>query len=124
MIANSMSHWLALAVAVVANVAANTALKVAMSSVTGNSGKVAFLQLLSLGSFWIGLVFAGILLVSYLLALKSIPVSIAYVCVTSLAMVGLVIVEKGLFGVQVGPAKIAGILLVIAGVWLLSRTSQ
>jgi multidrug transporter EmrE-like cation transporter len=81
----------------------------------------AIYQLLSQMSFWIGLTFAGVLLTSYLIAIRDIPVSIAYVAVTSLAMVGLVIIEASFHSAGLGLSKILGMSLVVAGVFLLTK---
>lgn len=114
-------YWGALVVAVIANVTANTALKIAMASISPDSDKGVALQVLGTASFWVGLFFCGILLVSYLAAIRSLPVSVAYVLVTSLAMVGLVIVERILLGVPLETARILGMGLAICGVWLMTR---
>lgn len=81
--------WAALALAIMANVAANTSLKQAMISVSTDSDKSILLQVLAVPSFWIGLVFAGVLLLSYLVAIRNMPVGTAYAFTTSLAMVGI-----------------------------------
>jgi multidrug transporter EmrE-like cation transporter len=111
----------ALVVAVIASVAANTAFKLAVASISSNSDKGAILQILSQVSFWAGLFFAALLLISYVSAIRGVAVSIAYVTLTSLAMVGLVVVDRGLFGVPVDIAKIFGMALAISGVWLMTR---
>ena len=64
--------WIALCVAILANVGANISLKKAVSSTPESSdSKIELLfNLLSLKSFWLGIVMAGVLFVSYLLAIK------------------------------------------------------
>lgn len=115
--------WAALALAIMANVAANTSLKQAMISVSTDSDKSILLQVLAVPSFWIGLVFAGVLLLSYLVAIRNMPVGTAYAFTTSLAMVGIIIVEHRLFGTPVGMSKAAGIAFVALGVWLMTRAA-
>ncbi len=56
--------WAALVVATIANIVADTSLKQAMISVDTNLDKIILLQVLGLVSFWIGLVFASVLLLS------------------------------------------------------------
>jgi multidrug transporter EmrE-like cation transporter len=116
-------YWGALLVAVMANVVANSAFKVAVSAASARSGRLLSLELLAQGSLWIGVAFAFVLLVAYLVALRGLPASIAYVGVSTLAVVGLVIVDKALFGVPVGASKLAGIALAVAGVWLIAKAT-
>jgi multidrug transporter EmrE-like cation transporter len=115
--------WIVLLVAVAANVTANISLKLAMSS-QPSEGEARLLRLFTQGSFWVGLLAAGVLLVSYLLALRTIAVSTAYVAVTSLAMIGLVLAERKVFGAPIDASKLAGMACVVVGVWLLARTPQ
>jgi multidrug transporter EmrE-like cation transporter len=115
-------YWIALIIAVASNVTSNISLKIAMSEISPTSEKATLLQIIELKSFWIGIFFAGALLCSYLFAIRTLPVSIAYAVVTSLAMVGLLIMERVIFGTTIDTTKLIGIALVIAGVFLLTRT--
>ena len=92
-----------------------------MVSVNSDSNKSVFVQVLTQPSFWIGLVFAGILLLSYLAAIRNIPVGTAYAFTTSLAMVGIIVVEHRLFGTSISTSKSAGIAFVALGVWLMTK---
>lgn len=123
MISGKLIYLGAIAVAVLANVTANIALKMAMAALVPGSPKAKIFQLLELVSFWVGLCAAGLLLVSYLVALRSGPVSVAYITVTSLAMVGLVFVEKSFFGSSIEMAKILGVCLVISGMILVTKNT-
>lgn len=118
---NLYFSWAALALAVTANVVANASLRQAMVSVNSDSNKSVFVQVLTQPSFWIGLVFAGILLLSYLAAIRNIPVGTAYAFTTSLAMVGIIVVEHRLFGTSISTSKSAGIAFVALGVWLMTK---
>ena len=114
-------YWTALAIAIASNVGANVALKTAMTSL-GQGGEGPFLlRALQQVSLWVGLALAGVLLLSYLFAIRHIPVSIAYISVTSLAMVGLLIADLTWFGQPVSLGKLVGVCLVIGGVWLIAR---
>lgn len=123
MISHKVFYWGALAVAVIANISANTALKMTMTSVSGGSGKEIILGVLTRTSFWVAVALLGVLLVSYLAALRSVPVSLAYVAVTSLALVGLVIVERVFLGSPLGATKLFGVVLVVFGVILMAKGS-
>jgi hypothetical protein len=52
MTSERLLYWGALAVAVIANVSANTALKITMASISTDSAKGTVLQVLTKGSFW------------------------------------------------------------------------
>ncbi len=116
-----MLYWGPLMLAVVANVGANIALKTAMVSVSAPTNKEMIFQIVEKTSFWIGIACAGILLLSYLVAIRQMPVSNAYITVTSLAMVGLVSVEWLAYGTPLGISKILGMVLVICGISLLTK---
>ena len=113
--------WAAIVLATIASIVANTSLKQAMITVDASLDKSTLLQVLGLASFWIGLVFAGVLFLSYLVAIRHLPVGTAYAVITSLAMAGIIIVESRLFGTPVSTLKAAGIAFVALGVWLMAR---
>lgn len=113
--------WAALVLAIIANVVANASFKQAMISVDTSLDKSILLQVLALASFWIGLGFAGVLILSYLFAIRHFPVGTAYAVTTSVAMAGIIIVESRLFGTPVSTSKAAGIAFVALGVWLMAR---
>ncbi len=113
--------WAALVLAIIANVVANASFKQAMISVDTSLDKSIFLQVLALASFWIGLGFAGVLILSYLFAIRHFSVGTAYAVTTSLAMAGIIIVESRLFGTPVSTSIAAGIAIVALGVWLMAR---
>lgn len=121
MMSGKFVYYTALLIAVFANVAANISLKVAVSRLTIDSVKMTIFHLLEQITFWIGLGSAAVLLAFYLVAIRNGPVSVAYVFVTSLAMIGMVLVEYRFFGVPLGAMKMLGILLVISGVMLVGK---
>ena len=114
-------YWAALLLAVLANVGANAALKAAMTSIPEDAGDGKWLAVLERGSFWLGIALLGVVFVSYLFALRSLPVSVAYVAITSLAMIGAIAVESYFYGIPVGLGKAAGICFIITGIWLITR---
>lgn len=118
---NAYLSWAALIFAVAANIAANIWLKKAMVTVDTSLGKGLFLQVLGSASFWAGGFFACLLLISYLSAIRHLPVGTAYAFTTSLAMAGIIVAENRLFGTHIGTSKAAGMALVALGVWLMAR---
>ena len=113
--------WTALALAIAANVGANTAFKSAVASLSLRPGESPPLQLLRSGDLWIGLVLSAVLLASYLVAIRQIPISVAYLTVSALAMVGLVVVDSMFFGLKLGVHNLLGIGLVIVGLALVTK---
>ncbi len=111
--------WLALIIAVSANVASNHAFKMAVSRWTSD-GEGHWWTLIVDPVFWIGLGLAGVLLGAYLYALRAIPLSIAYPSVTGLAMVGIAITGTQILGESLSQSNIAGIGLIAVGVFLLA----
>lgn len=115
--------WVALIVATLANVISNTALKKAMSSIDAGIERNVALQLASQTSLWIGLFSALVLLLSYLFAIRTISVATAYASTTSLAMVGILILESRILGTTIGFTKIFGMMFVACGIVLLTWTA-
>jgi multidrug transporter EmrE-like cation transporter len=113
--------WTALALAVAANIGANTSLKIAVASLSPHADESLPVQLLRNGYLWIGLALAAALLVSYLVAIRHIPMSVAYLALSALAMIGLVMVDSTFFGLKLGILNLMGIGLVIAGLALVTR---
>jgi multidrug transporter EmrE-like cation transporter len=117
----SWVHWLALALGVTFNIAANVFFKEAMRSGSPNLGLQAYvLGLLGCGWLWLGVLSSVALLGSYLYALRAVPLVIAYPTVTGLAMVGIALVSSTFLGTTLVMWHYLGILLVVGGVTLLS----
>lgn len=116
-----MSHWLALASCVAANIGANACFKHLMA---GRALRLDAAGLFSLAMepwLWAGLGLAGVLVVTYLSALTVLPVGVAYPVVTSLATAGVVVMGALIFGESVKVTGLIGIALIIAGVVLVAR---
>jgi len=114
-----MSYWIALFACLIANVSSNIAFKRAMDGTQIEASWNGLLSFIGQPWLWIGGVCAGTVLLSYLYALKGVPMSVAYPTVTSLATVGVAIAGHLIFGEALGARSIAGIVLVVAGVSLL-----
>lgn len=113
--------WIALVLAVVANIGSNAALKRAVASLSPDAAEGPVVQLLRNGYLWIGLTLAAVLLISYLAVIRHFPISVAYLTVTALAMVGLVVVDATFFGLKLGVLNLLGIGLVMVGLALVLR---
>lgn len=113
--------WVALVVAVFANIMSNVALKIGVHSVDMKGDKHTFLSIIENPWLWGGVILAGVLLVSYVYALKGIALSVAYPSVTALSIVGISIISHWFLGERFGLGKGVGLLLVAAGVYLLCQ---
>jgi len=114
--------WIFLAIAIVANVLTNVALKRAAQSVEVFSFPKLLLDLMTSSWMWVGFVSALVLVACYMLAIRSLPLSVGYVSVTSMAMVGITLVGV-LTGTEVlSLPRVIGICLVLAGVVLVGSS--
>jgi len=111
--------WIALVVAILANILANSLLKKAVLRTTVTESGNLITGLIIQPYFWAGIVSAGILLGAYLLALRSIPLSICYTTVTALAMIGLILTGAVWFDESLSLMKIIGTILVATGLFVI-----
>ena len=114
-------YYIALFVAIGANVFANLAFKFAMQSSALSMGKRSIMVLLANPWIWVGLLNATILLGCYLYAIRGIEISVAYPTVTAIAMIGLAFFGAWLFSESLTLPKIIGIGLVIFGIFLITQ---
>lgn len=114
-------YWSALLFAVCANICTNVSFKLAVQQLTGPFDIRVFLVS---PWAWAGLISGLLLLSSFTVAIRGIELSIAYPAVTGLAMVGILVIGYFLFSETLNLQKVAGIGLVIAGVFLLSQIKQ
>ena len=85
----------------------------------GASAPDFFAQLLDWHTL-VGLGFYGAATVCYLIAIRRIPLSVAFPSI-SLSYIVVVIIGGIVFGEAVTVAKIAGVVLIGVGVWVLNR---
>ena len=112
-----------LVIAVIANTCTNIAFKYAVINPSFQAEDAKWNALLFDPWLWAGGVSGCILLGSYLSAIRTIDLGIAYAAVTSLALVLLTAASALLFGEQMDVRKLIGIALVISGVTLLTVKS-
>ena len=121
---SSSGAWLWLLLAAIANVAANLLLKMAAS--TGSNSAQASAAAHSIFYRWgplgLGIGLAGCLLVFYMMALRTMPVSLAYPIVTGSAMIGLALFSHVLFGEALGTLKVLGIGTIVCGTIMIQHS--
>lgn len=115
-----MPYWLALAAAITTSLIGQVLLKSGASGAVAASG--GFLDQLLRPATMIGLVCYGGAALLYIVALRKIPMSVALPC-TAASYVVIALVGWAVFGESLGPAKIAAIALISAGVALLATTA-
>jgi multidrug transporter EmrE-like cation transporter len=122
--------WLFLVLAVIANVAANLALKQGVNRIVRDGAGGSTLDHVRLALvepwLWLGGLFAATLLGCYLIALARLPLTLTYTTVTISAMVSIAFAAHVLQGEPFGMTKAAGLALASAGILLLAlgaRTS-
>lgn len=114
-------HWFLLALAVAANVATNVLLKKTMTTIDAQFGVGLLRQALASPWLWASFAAGGTLLGSYVLALRTVDLSLSYALVTSAALVGITLASALVFGEALSLAKIAGVALIVSGIVLVSR---
>jgi small multidrug resistance pump len=113
-------YWLALAAAITTSLIGQVLLKFGASGAVAAAG--GFLDQLLRPATMIGLVCYGGAALLYIVALRRIPMSVALPC-TAASYVVIALVGWSVFGESLGPAKIAAIALISAGVALLATTA-
>jgi len=115
-----MSHWIALLVAVAANVAANIAFKSFVQNADLGWNRSSFFAAIAQPTLWMGLGLGIVLLGTYLYALKAIPISVAYTAATTLSIVAVTTAGILIYGEAFGPRLVLGVATVIVGVGLIT----
>lgn len=115
-----MTHWLALAICIAANIVANIAVKRAMDGTRLEASWEGFKEIVLQPWLWLGCTLAGVIFVSYLYAIRGVPLSSAYPIATSSATIGIALAGSILFGEAIGVRGIAGIGFVLVGLILIA----
>ena len=118
-----MLPWVFVSIAIVANVCCNMMLKQAMAAAGGGAGMALARTVLLSPWFWGGAIAGFVLLISYLMAIRTLDISVSYSIVTSAALIGISISAMIFLGEAITLPKALGVGLVIAGIALIS-TSQ
>lgn len=106
---------LALSIAILANASANIFLKRAMETAGGGSTAAMIWTVITSATAWIGFASAGLLLISYLAAIRSLPLGPAYASVTGVTIAILTTWDTVAAGESLGLMKLSGIGLIVVG---------
>ncbi|MEM6857735.1 MAG: hypothetical protein AAF559_07680 [Pseudomonadota bacterium] len=116
-----MMGWILVALAVAANVAANFFLKKAATTLSAYSGLELVREALLSPWIWLVGVSGFALLVCYALALRSLELSTAYAAITSLALVGVLLVSGLTQLEQISIMNGFGVLLIVLGIFFIAK---
>jgi small multidrug resistance pump len=110
--------WLFLALAIVANALASVMIKMAVVPPRKFPSFSDPLAAIGNWPFWTGLVLFGTTFLLYAAALTMLPLNVAYVVLTSGAVVMVALLSAVIFSEQIYWTTVAGIVLVVVGVAL------
>lgn len=116
-----LQYWVALFLAVCANIFANIALKIAVGNTVENTSGNIFAALARDPWTWAGLTGAALLLACYLYAIRAIDIIVAYPSVTGTAMAGVALASYVVLSEPINSNRIIGIGLIAVGVFLLAQ---
>ena len=116
-----MSGWIFVALAVAANVAANFFLKKAATTLSAYAGFELAREALLSPWIWLVGVSGFVLLICYALALRSLELSTAYAAVTSLALVGVLLVSSLTQLEQISIMNGLGVMLIMLGIYFIAK---
>ena len=117
-----MSPWTALILCAAANVCANLAFKNAVGGLSLDLGWTSLFKVLTQPWMWAGLAFASFVLMSYLYAIRQLPIGIAYPVVTSLAIIGTLAMGNLLLDEAIGARALIGVFIMTLGLILVSTS--
>lgn len=113
-------QWLILLLGIIANASASILIKVAAQPPRKFPSLAEPMSLFTNIPLWLGLVFYGIALVLYVLALAKFPLNIAHPILTSGAIAAVAVASALIFKEQFYWTTLLGILFIILGVVLLT----
>jgi multidrug transporter EmrE-like cation transporter len=115
-----MSHWIALLLAVAANVGANISFKRFVETTEAKPAWSSLPVALTQPTLWIGLGLGVGLLGAYLYALRGIPLSIAYTAATTLSVAGVTCAGVLIYGEPFSVRLAVGIGAMMLGLYLVT----
>ncbi len=116
-------YWFILGVSLVLNAMGNILAKYAMEGAPKDTGIVP-LALYALGNWkvWLGILCFGTAFGGYSIVLTKMDLSLAYPIMTTGGFLIILTASFFLFSERLSFARLVGISLLIAGIWIISRT--
>ncbi|WOI53735.1 DMT family transporter [Parvularcula sp. LCG005] len=118
-----MNAWILVGIAVIANISTNVSLKKFAASLPDRAAGESMLPALLSPWLWIGGLCGMILLGSYMLAIRTLDLSVSYAVVTSAALVGITLASMLFLDEALTFVKVVGVALVIVGILMITRTN-
>lgn len=103
-----------------ANISTNFSLKTAVQGLDTTSLKTIASGLLTSPWAWLGGISGFVLLGSFMAAIRTLPLSIAYPVLTAMAIIVMATAEWWFQGISLGFGKIAGLAFIVAGIALVT----
>jgi multidrug transporter EmrE-like cation transporter len=124
-LATTAGKWVGIAIAVLTGGVAQTLMKTGVRQV-GSFGDTPFfgyvLNLLTTPVIWGAIISYGLGVIFYMFLLSQNDLSFLYPVMTALGLVLVTIISAALFQEQISVLRLAGIVVVILGVFLVSRS--
>ncbi|SLN68045.1 hypothetical protein PEL8287_03772 [Roseovarius litorisediminis] len=117
-----MSAWFFIAMATIANVSLNLCLKAISPSLYFDTPLALLGRLLSSPWAWLGFISGVVLLASFALALRSMPLSVTYIVITCSAMVLLTVLGAVLGYESLSFLRSFGLAFIILGLVLVTQS--
>lgn len=113
--------WVALVSAVFANIGANLLLRYSMKAGSGQAAGGGDALVRSFPTLAIGLFLAALLLVSYLITLRHLPVNVAYPVVTGVSLIGIAVFSAVFLAEALRLVQVIGVASILIGTVLVIR---
>lgn len=118
-----MGHWTLILIAAGANVALNLLLREGGRALDTSSLRQLLISIVLSPWMWLAVLSAGVLLTAFVAAVREYSLSLTYTAVTALAMVALTAIGAALQHEQVSLMRVAGLMLIVAGLVVTARAS-
>jgi len=116
-------YWILLIVSLALNATGNLLAKYAMKDAPSNVGMLSLaLYAITSWKVWLGIACFGIAFGGYALVLTKMDLSLAYPIMTTGGFLIIITASFFLFSEHISLLRVIGILLMIAGIWIISRT--
>ncbi len=115
-------YWILLVVSLTLNATGNILAKYAMKDAPSKNFSSLAIYALTNWKIWLGIMCFGLAFGGYAIVLSKLDLSLAYPIMTTGSFLIIITVSFFLFSEHLSLLRLAGILLMIAGIWMISRT--
>ena len=116
-------YWVLLVISLTLNAAGNLLAKYAMKNAPSKIGIISLaLYTITNWKVWLSVTCFGVAFVGYAVVLTKVDLSLAYPVMTTAGFLIIMFASFFLFSEQVSLLRVIGISLMIAGIWIISKT--